>query len=268
MKLLHSLTLLLGSASLLPLQARAAIAQPSQLEANLGPLPIDKYDQINWDPTITRQYAIASNSGSCTPSGTVRQCLQAILQHFRQQGATGVRVKFALCGGAWSTALLNCGTGYNSGSLNSAWVSKMNLFLDDVAASGFTNITVSPVPWSYYNVFDPYCYDGTYTCGENNGQFPLLTQAREPGLNDGLRWTNTEWDSCTGSYKPLFFWPAAPFGVRGHNTQNDPTGPWKAQYDQSYNCSPHNPYFVGWQNIYNVIDAVLAGAHCKFRRLT
>src|SRR5207244_1665489 len=39
--------------------------------------------------------------------------------------------------------------------------------------------------------------------------------------------------------------------------------PYPSDINAGYNCSPANPYFVGWQNIYSVVDTVLQKAQSR-----
>jgi hypothetical protein len=57
----------------------------------------------------------------------------------------------------------------------------------------------------------------------------------------------TQWYSCTGSPQVC-------------TCQNNAGYPANENDNLAYNCSPSNPIFAGWQNIYNAINAVLAAA--------
>jgi hypothetical protein len=233
----------------------AQIAPHTHLQANLGPVPIDKYLSTNYDTIYGHGFV-----PDCNTSQTVRACYQQILASFHQQGVEGVRFMFYFCGGAYSTALNGCGA-YNGTSLNPAWASNMQTFLQDVAAAGITEVTPTP-QWGYgYDTNIPYCTDGTYTCGAEDGNYNWYKNSLEPSLNDGVVWQRvTDTCSSTGSTVSLFFWPGLPFGVRSQNTLGDPPGSWKGFYNNSYNCSPKNPYFAGWQNIYNTFSSMLSSA--------
>jgi hypothetical protein len=108
---------------------------PTRLEVNLGPTPVDQYDSVNCTnvtdcaTNVQHRYVAA-----CTSTVSVRQCYQSALNTYRaQEHVAGVRFQFALCGGYYSTPLLNCG---GSVSLSSTWASKLNELFQDVHAAG------------------------------------------------------------------------------------------------------------------------------------
>ncbi len=249
--IISALVLAAASLTLLHVRARAAIAQPSKLYINLAAVPLDKYQFTNWDSTFQRPYV-----KNCSTTKTVRQCIQDRLVGFRSQGAEGVRFFYPLCGGGYNTALNNCGSSPSQVSLNTVWVSNLNLFLFDMKTKGFTKVIPSPMFWGAWEPTDP------------NPQNPA-----NPGApNDGQRKLTVS-DSCAGNPSPtgqvkLVFWPAVPFGVSGGDnypgtSTPQPVGPWRPGHNQSYNCSPANPVFVGWSNIYAVSNAVLQKAQAN-----
>lgn len=233
------------------------LAPHSKLHVNLGPVPVDKYLVQNYDPIYGHGYV-----PNCSTSQTVRSCYQQILASFRQQGVESIRFMFYFCGGSYSTALNGCGT-YNGTSLNMAWANNMATFLQDVATAGITQVTPTPQWGLGYDGNIPYCIDGTLTCGAEDGNYNWYRNSQESSLNDGVVWARVP-DSCSatpGATVSLFFWPSAPYGVRANNTLNDPAGPWKQFFNNSYNCSPKNPYFAGWQHLYDVISSMLSSVH-------
>src|SRR5689334_17711763 len=94
---------LLGA--LLPQTTLAAtIANPSNLQVNLGPVPLDYYDQLHrWSNYF------GNNGLSCPPNASVQGCYQAVLPNWYAQKVRGVRFMFYYCGGGYSTPLTTCG---------------------------------------------------------------------------------------------------------------------------------------------------------------
>lgn len=114
--------------------------------------------------------------------------------------------------------------------VDSAWLGNLRAFLQDIKNEGYTYVTPSPL------------FFGTSGEGEQN----IKVDVTEGGCTNSVP-TKVE----------LTFWPTAPFGWEQGK------GPFAAGKDQSYNCSPANPIFVGWDNIYEVIDALLAEIAAK-----
>jgi hypothetical protein len=235
---------------------RSAISAHSRLQVNLGPVPVDKYLLTNYDSIYRHGYV-----PGCSTTRTVRACYQQMFASFAQQRVEGVRFMFYFCGGSYSTALNRCGT-YNGTSLNATWANNMRLFLQDLATARIYRITPTP-QWGYgYDANIPYCLDGSFSCGSEDGNYNWYRNSRQSSLNDGVVWARVP-DSCSatpGATVALFFWPGLPFGVRPANTIGDPVGAWKLLFNNSYNCSPTNPYFAGWQHMYDVISSMLGAA--------
>jgi len=114
--------------------------------------------------------------------------------------------------------------------VKSSWLNNLDAFLQDIKNQGYTYVTPSPM------------FSGTLGEGE---QVIGDAEVLDSGCPDNK-----------GALITLTFWPTAPFGW-------DANGPYAAGYDKSYNCSPENPIFVGWDNIYEVIDALLAKVAAK-----
>ena len=67
---------------------------------------------------------------------------------------------------------------------------------------------------------------------------------------------------CSDTPDTVYFFYGLPYGAR---QVVDPTGaifyfPIGQNDNNGYNCAPINPYFVGWQNQYDVINAMLSAA--------
>lgn len=202
-----------------PPPVSGAIAAPSTLQQNLGPIPFDLYHNMN-----------SGTLPNCSPSFTIQACYQSLLQAYRLQGVTGVRFQFGLAGAANSTAILP------NGAINEVWVQRVQDFLHDVKQANITNVILTPSFYGWGG--DPY-QDKTLT---------------ELGLGS---------DPCGTSQTSFRFWRAAPFATYNAAISGDPQWyPHTAVFDRhAYNCSPANPYFVGW----NVIIAALANVLEKAR---
>jgi hypothetical protein len=251
----------LGALPAVLLTLAPGIADPlsphTTLHVNLGPIPIDAYQSVNLNPYYNVPYV-----PGCATNVTVRACFQNVFAGLHSQGINGVRFMFYYCGGGWSTALLNCGA-YNQTSLNPAWASNMAAFLQDIAGSGIQHVSIAPLIAGAWDGFAGYCpTPRDYSCGEWTGQYQFITGSLEPSQNDGIRWAIVH-ESCTDTDIPVFFYPAAPYAVRvwSSNEAGSPTGEWRYKYNNSYNCSPKNPYFAGWRNIESVWNSVLGSAY-------
>ena len=100
--------------------------------------------------------------------------------------------------------------------VKASWLSNLDTFLGDIAAAGYTNVIPSP----------------QFSGWQGEGKQVERVVVEGGGCPHG---NGTEID--------LTFWPTAPFGW-------DANGPYAGGFNQSYNCSPQNPIFVGWDNIY------------------
>ena len=188
----------------------------------MGFIPFDHYGTA----TPATQYFPTS----CPAGSSVRSCVQTLLGIWKQQRVSGVRILFAFCGGAGSTALTNCGTYNPPYSLNPTWIANVNTFFADVHAAGIQNVTITPSH-----------------AGTGGDTYAIMAPAAPPSGN-----------RCADTTSTLRYWAAAPFGEKvcpgGSCGDGFPTG---TDDNNGYNCSPKNPIFVGWQNLYNVISAML-----------
>ena len=111
----------------------------------------------------------------------------------------------------------------------------MRAFFADVYASGIRNVTITPAHTGF---------------GGDAYLFAPPSSSPSGAL-------------CADTQSVLLYWAAAPFGentvcdLNGQNCGYRPTG---AFDNSAYNCSSRNPIFVGWQNMYNVINAMLNAA--------
>lgn len=110
-----------------------------------------------------------------------------------------------------------------NGNVNQSWLNNLGLFLADVRAAGITHVTPNFSLW-----------------GTGDGS-PVAQTVQDCNLNSVTR----------------YFWITSPFAavVSGGGYVPDNSYP-----QDSYNCSPHNPFFIGWGKIYNLVDKVLQKA--------
>jgi len=247
------------------------LAGPSRLEVNLGPTPIDDYEQQN-----CQQYHLPGSVDSnghdvgcdtniqfrylpgCSHQLTVRQCYQNALNFYAQNGVTGLRLQFAFCGGAGSTPLSAVGSNGNllwppcgsssQGTIQfdptGAWSRQLGEFFADILGSGITNITPTPA------------FSGF------GGDNPVL------GWPNGVTYTPTslgdEFGGCSDQPAQVQWWPALPFPLKVNFKPDgtfDSAYPYLQGTNDSYNCAPaNNQNFVGWGNIYSVIDHLIYAA--------
>ena len=206
-----------------------AITGPSSAYSNLGPIPFDDYN--NTTPA-------SKDFPSCPSGSTVRSCLVSQLNQLAGQHVSVVRFQFAFCGGGNSTALTGCGTYNPPYALHAGWLTNVNAFFADIMAAGIHNIIITPEHLGY-------------------GGEPINTGARANATSPGGQ-------LCSDTPDPVIYWPAAPYGtknvcdVNGMNCNN--TFPIGQDQNAGYNCAPKNPYFIGWQNMYNVLYAMLDAA--------
>ena len=203
-------------------------------------------------------------SSECPPgSPTVRACYQSIFANFEAQYVTGVRFMFGLCGGGappgeGSTPLIGCGSNYSGVSGPAAnWTANLQNFYADLKNAGILNITPTMA-------LGDFGLSAQYLQMVAPPQPPALTIQNDPNITyleyiptepfGRIPCTNTPPYYCTSNNcnsknaQP----PIIP-GVCDNFNAGYP-------YDDhvnGYNQSPANPIFVGWQNIYNVVNTVL-----------
>jgi hypothetical protein len=193
------------------------IAGPSVLHTNLGAVPFDTYDDDH-DPT-------GPLATICPQGTTVRGCYRSILADFHNQGVTGVRFFVGFCGGGGSTPLSGCSSFPScspptvSGP-GSAWLTHLQNFYSDV-----------------YNA-KIYGVGPTMAFGDFNGVGRSCPPSAPPS-GSICKPLNSVW------YTPTEPWANESPGIAVDDQIN------------GYNCSPKNPLFVGWANIYSVMQNVI-----------
>ncbi len=208
------------------------ITGPVRIEANLAPVQIDAYWIDSTHPQSNCMTSPVCQTDrneryvpACDANLSVQQCFRDALNGYGQQGVSGVRFQFGICGGGRSTALVDCDQP-STAVLSSAWVSKLNAFLADVHAAGIPNITPTPSLQGF---------------GNDVGYVPQQTL----------------FDSCTNTQSRFDFWPASPYAI------GEDGNPADAFLNNAYNCSQSNPYLVGWDKIFSVFDSVLNKAQAN-----
>jgi hypothetical protein len=211
---------------------------PSRLEVGLSYMPFDEYDFAH--------PASSKFPYSCPPGSSIRSCFQTVLAELRAQGVSGVRIFFGLCGSD-STPLVNCGQNWTQvrykGSLTPpdlTWINRVKDFFGDVRNAGIQNVTLTPA------------HDGRAPDGYP--YWKLRSETRTPISPP----EPAEPIHCPDAPDTIYFYSGAPLGYK-YVGGNDyyPIG---QEDNNAYNCAPINPYFVGWQNQYDLINAVLAAA--------
>lgn len=180
---------------------------------------------------------------------------------------TGVRFFFGICGGFHSTPLSGCGNTwqYVSGPTGS-WTGNLSAFFLDLYNARITNVTPTMAHGDWVGVY-----------GGAPGQY--LAWQNYPSAAPPAGVANV----CPNTPTVLQYLPGVPYGVRPCSTVSPFSCPSNvsdcASYcptlnggvsnpgvpvddgDHGYNCSPANPIFVGWQNLYSVAQAVIGAAY-------
>lgn len=193
-----------------------------RIEVNLGPFPFDEYPSGN-----------AQTYFPDCPSGTLQACMRSSFTSYASQGVTGMRFMFGMCGDFHSTPLSTsmslplttaCGTFNPSLSqVDSIWLAGVQAFMADVNSYGSGELAVTPTP------------SFVVSAGEGTN----ITVA----------------DPCNGGAQTSFYFdytlPYAELSAGYPDGQGN---------NDAYSCVAGNPKFVGWNNIYMAINALLSAA--------
>ncbi|MCW5983042.1 MAG: hypothetical protein KIT09_33445, partial [Bryobacteraceae bacterium] len=223
------------TATFTPRTVTATMQGPTYLQMNLSWMPFDVYD----DDHTASQHGF---SNSCPAGSKIRSCFKTILADLRRQGISGVRIIFGLCGGGRSTPLSGCGGPWqNVTGPNGTWTANVTNFLNDVSDADIENITLSPAHPA-----------------DIIGAVPKLQTTTPMGSGPDKH--------CADTQDIVYFDATSPFGRKEvRNTKGQIVGYYPVGQGQTlaaYNCAPINPFFVGWQHQYDVINAALyAAAH-------
>lgn len=225
----------------IPMSRAATMGSSSWLQVNLGWMPFSAYTSspaTSWLP-------------GCPSSVSVRSCYQTILGQMKAQRVSGVRIIVPLCDST-SLAFNNCGQPYTSISWNPAsnsyqqlWINNISTFFSDLVAAQIYNVTIS-IAAAQATISVP------------------KSQTSSPSTPSGFSCASAP-DTCSSDMvgiSTVLFSPTQPFGLSSAN--NYPIGDyWNGAGNQGYNLAPVNPYFIGWNNEFNVIGAMLAAAQAQ-----
>ena len=231
---------------------------PSQLEVNLGDLPVDYYDGVT----------LNSYSGSypwCPLAGTsmvvVQACMEYMLSAYAVQGVTGVRFQFNTQA-APSTAFDGA---YN---VRSAWLKNLANFFVDLRAYGMDKINPTP-SWDDYGGI---ALSIEAQAGNQIASLPCVPYPSTPGCPTvalcpapapagassvcpkSPSYCTTTVNGQTVLGKHLVFTPLQPYAV-DPNDGNNADGRTDLG-NGGYACSPANTGFKGWDKIYNLVDSI------------
>jgi len=184
-------------------------------------------------------------SVSCPSNVSIRSCFQTILANARAQGVTGIRIFVTFCTSD-SKAFANCYSPYGQVAWNpnvdpgKTWIQNVGYFFQDVHNAGIQNVTI--------------LFGAT-------GGFPKSEAISAASSPAGA--CSTPGNCCPDTPNTIYFNEFAPFGFDASNHYY-PVGGYYSNPtcgNQGYNKAPINSqYFLGWTNIFNVINAVLAQA--------
>jgi hypothetical protein len=199
------------------------------IHVNLSYLPFNIYDYAH--------PASSNFSLSCPLGATVRSCFQTVLVNMRAQGVSGVRIFVPICDAFPTCGLLSGQTwtnySWNPGAspAQSTWITNVGSFFSDVHAAGINNVTITIV----------------------HGSTPVTDS-----LPSGATSQPAGHAQCANLPATVYFTPTQPFGLDSSTLY--PIGVFQ---NNAYNCAPSNPYFIGWNNQFDAIGAILAAAKNK-----
>ena len=227
----------------IPAQATTTIA-PSSLEVNIGPLPIDKYNQV-----------LAGQAACPNPSWTVKQCIANMFRNdpnsapysslnYRKQGVTGVRFQFALGGGYYSKPFTS------NGQIQAAWVSRLQEFFHDLKSYGVQRVSPTAALVDNWSASDGNC--------SGDGCIPF-TRVAAPSAAEQADLRDPSCQVWTGD---RLFVPWLPFGFEVPATGSGIGRLDTSDGNRAYNCArrPPNSLFWGWNPYLNLVDQILSAA--------
>jgi len=216
----------------------------SYLHVNLGYVPFSQYD--------TSHLATAFSSWGCPPNSSVRGCFRNILDIMHAQHVSGVRIFVTFCDPS-SQAFTNgqnppfCDPtqGPITAHINTGdtWITNVGNFFSDVQEKGIPNVTITTNP--------------------SGPSYPVpKEQTASSATPQGRSCADPDGNCCSDTHDLVYFNPAIPFGLQ---SSGDPIGSTQnTNSNEGYNCAPINSqYFLGWGNLFNVINAMLAAAQGK-----
>jgi len=250
----------------------APLGASTSLHATVGALPVSWYydDATNYPATLFSTYG-------CPGGSSVRGCFKSFISTLRDQGVTGIREYLTTCD-ASSQAFTNgqstpsCDPtqgnpdnppAVNPIAVNQTWVDNLATFFSDVQGI-----------YKGVNIQYPEVAITISTSGPN---YPLpASKTFSPQTPAGLSCASTDasgkatGNCCVdtpgspgGPPDPVKFNPIIPFGLNSAGgTIGDAT--LLSANNQGYLCAPINDkYFVGWNNLFNLVDKILGAAAGK-----
>lgn len=227
------------------------IGTSSYLQVNLSYMPFSSYTS-----GLASLYFSQNGIASCPnpTTFTIQQCFQAILGQLYSQSVTGIRIFVTFCDSA-SLAFTNdgetttCHLGYTSNSWNpsgnsyqQAWVNNAKAFFQDVANAGIPNVTITTAA------------SGSIPGG---GQFPSQPSSSASSPNGKCTGIG---NCCSDTPSAVYYNGLVPFGLTSSGVAIGNYWTENPHTNAGYSCAPVNPYFLGWANYFNVINAVLGAA--------
>ncbi len=216
--------------------ALPAITGPSSLHSNLSHLNFTYYGHA----------FLAQNVGyslSCPPLSTVRQCFQTILGELRSQRVSGIRIFVPVCGDGAQDGAFNCTSSptppswqsrtWNPGNnaVQQTWINNATTFFLDLQAAGIQNVALTFV----------------------HSDFPTFERPKTDPAVQPPGFPATQ--HCGNTPDTILFNATAPFGFKPADKY-----PLGQADNEAYNCAARNPYFIGWKNQFDMINALLAAA--------
>lgn len=122
---MKNLYLYLVSAFLISTNVQAAQTEAYTLEVNVGPLFIEYYNSPS-----------NGNLPGCSPSLTIRQCMQQVYARYKTQGVKGVRFLYYMSGDGKPFQ--------GNGQINAQWLQDMKQAMADIKAAGIDNVIPTP----------------------------------------------------------------------------------------------------------------------------
>ena len=200
-------------------------------------MPFSYYDAQ--DSAATHGFS----DGECPSGDSVHGCFQTILGQLHLQGVTGVRIFVTFCN-SLSQAFSTC-----DGSVpwdpsvypaQQTWIDNVAAFFQDVKTAQIPNVEITT----------------------GSGVAPSMYSAPTSSTSSPKGSCSSSANCCGFTGSTVDFDPLLPYGLDPGNG-NYPIGDYwtDGQYgNQGWNCAPINPYFLGWTNYFNVLNAVLQKA--------
>jgi hypothetical protein len=243
----------------------APLGPKTSLHVTVGALPVSWYDYSHLAASATTTFS----TYACPSGSSVRGCFQSFLKTLAGQGVTGVREYITLCD-ITSQAFTNgqnppsCDPTLGTIAVDPNWVANLATFFSDVQAAGISNVAITPTVgvstgWSAFPVSEtisPATKQG-FSCadGSPNGNCCIDTPGA-PGFVVPPNYPND-------GHNQVYFHPIIPFGMNAFGNPIGDTTVTGAN-NNGYVCAPiNNKNFIGWSNVFSLIDAMLGAAQGK-----